>query len=336
MFLSRNTRASFFWLALFSLSLVFGSGMAIAQDEVDLDNLLQEAQRHIGNEEYAAAAKKLKQVTKAEDDNGMAWQLLGYSLHLDGKLDDAIVAHAKAAEFPQFEQLGLYNLGCAYSLKNEPAKSLKFLHKALDAGFNRFEMFESDSDLDNVKKADGFKEIQARAENDGNRPEKPKSKPKGQKGKTKGKSLVGKWTVTSGERQGNEIDADRLPPVITIRAKDLTIPAGEDEFVMSYKVVDASKGVIKIDFKIESGPTAEGTALGIMKFDGNKATLCCDPMGQNRPEQFKTSEENGCFMFVLEKKVKKSNASKVDKKKQADKKKKTGKKKDGDKKGDKD
>ena len=296
--------ASSFWLGPLALALAFVVSSAVAQEkgdaaqeEVDLESLFEEAESDRLSGKFAAAAKKLKQYTKLKDDNGEAWHYLGYCLHLDGKVDEAIPAHLKAAEFPRFKQLGLYNLGCAYSIKNKPEESLKFLHKALDSGFSRFEMIDVDSedwdsDLDNVRKVDGFKAIQERVKNGGKRPEK----------KSDNKSLVGKWTVTSGTRQGDDVAEDRLPE-ITITEKDLTMPAGAEEFVMSYKIIEAGKDVMKVDFNIESGPAPEGTALGIMKVDGNKAKLCYDPMGQNRPTEFKTTEENGFFMFVLERVV---------------------------------
>lgn len=312
MYLSRIAGKSNFWIAFLSLSLILGSGYGVAQDtedkqeEVDLESLLSDARNDIGREDFAAAAKKLKQVTEAQADNGIAWQLLGYSLHLDGKLDEAIVAHTKATEFPDFKQLGYYNLGCAYSLKKQPKKALEFLHIAMDNGFDRFEMFETDADLEHVKKSDGFKEILARAKNGGKRPEKMVS----DKSKFDVKSLVGEWAVTAGTRQAAEIDPAQLP-VVKFTKKDVTIPAGDTEFVMSFKVVKVDKGMVELDFNIESGPAPEGTALGIMKVAGNKAKLCYDPMGQNRPKEFKTTEENGFFMFELEKKGAKFDPSKI-------------------------
>ena len=316
MLLSGKFRTSSVWLALLSLSLAFGSGFVVAQDteeKVDLDSLFQDAATDRNNGDFAASAKKLKQYTKLKDDNGAAWHYLGYSLHMDGKLDEAIVAHTKATEFDQFKQLGLYNLGCAYSLKDQLDKSLKFLHEALDSGFDRFGMLdpesgEWDADLANVRKDKGYQAILDRAKNDGKRSKKVPERIV--ENKFNPRSLVGTWTVTSGSRQGEEVAKDRLPE-ITITRRDVTIPAGDNKFVMSYKVVGADEDMIKIDFKIESGPEAEGSALGIMKVDGKQAKLCYDPTGKNRPTEFKTSEEDGCFMFVLEKKARKFNVSKV-------------------------
>ena len=271
------------------------------QDKVDLSSLLQQANQDLGAEDFKAAAEKLKKYTDAKKDNEQAWFLLAYSLHMDGQIDQAIPIHKKAAEFDDFRPTALYNLGCAYSLKNDPDKSLEYLHEALDAGFDRLDMFATDGDLENVQKSAGYGEIQARLKNNGKRPEK----------KFDGKGLVGKWAVTSGSRQGDAVEAERLPAEITFTNKDVTIPSGDDKFVMSYKVIKADKDLIEVDFKIESGPAPEGSAKGILKIDGNKAQLCYDPTGQTRPKDFKTTEENGFFMFAMEKKAEKFDISKI-------------------------
>jgi len=114
-------------------------------------------------------------------------------------------------------------------------------------------------------------------------------------------SIAGQWKVVSGMRAGDEVSEDRLPPEVEITAKKLTMPVPEgDPFVMVYKI-DASKKPMEINIEIESGPAPEGKALGIIKMEKGKLMLCYDPMGENRPKKFKTSEDDGFFMFTMEK-----------------------------------
>ena len=220
-------------IALLMATLMFAANPAFAQDEekkVDLDALMRHAGAAISDEDYEDAASQLRKYVEFKKDNGQAWFLLAYSLHMSGKLDEAIPMHKKAAEFDQFKSTALYNLGCAYSLKEDVDTSIKYLHKALDEGFTRLDMFESDSDLANVKKSKKYKQIQERVDNDGERVEKKAQQDKDKKSKSSG--LVGKWKVISGTRQGNEVGAERLPPEITVTEKDFTIPAGDDAFVV--------------------------------------------------------------------------------------------------------
>ena len=84
-----------------------------------VQELMQEARNNLAAEDYEEAAKNLAQLVKLDPKNGLAWQLHGYALHADGKLDAAIKSHKKASEFEQTKGIALYNLGCAYSLKEE-------------------------------------------------------------------------------------------------------------------------------------------------------------------------------------------------------------------------
>ena len=80
-------------------------------------------------------------------DKGEAWFKLGYCLHATGQLDEALVAHAKAAEFPLYRAVALYNLGCAHALKGNADAAFEALNKSIDSGFNELKLMEADTDL---------------------------------------------------------------------------------------------------------------------------------------------------------------------------------------------
>ena len=81
------------------------------------------------------AAEKFQAVTEREDTDGRAWFMLGYCLHASGKLDEAIVAHRRAATFPRTKRTALYNLACAYALTADHQAAINTLGQAIDAGF---------------------------------------------------------------------------------------------------------------------------------------------------------------------------------------------------------
>ena len=60
----------------------------------------------------------------------------------------------------------------------------------------------------------------------------------------------------------------------------------------------------------------EGKAVGIIKIEQGKMTLCYDPAGLKRPADFKSTADNGCFTFVLTKLA--EDAEKKDEPKKAD------------------
>ncbi len=252
--------------------------------------LLAEGQRELQIEKYAAAAEKFQEAVDSDPENATAWQLLGFALHSDGKLDQAITAHLKATEFASTKQLGFYNLGCAYSMKNELDKAIEYLDKSTEGGFGQWKLFEEDPDLENVRKDPRFAKVAAKAKNGGRAP-------------IETKDLEGEWTIRSGKRSGDNVPEERLGTV-TFEKDKLTIPAGpNDKFVMSYTLKESSQ-VTFIDVKIESGPAPEGTAKGILKLTDGKLTLCYDPHGEERPTSFESTSGNGYFLFVMEKKTK--------------------------------
>lgn len=111
--------------------------------------------------------------------------------------------------------------------------------------------------------------------------------------------ISGKWAVESGKRAGADVDAERLPPEIVVTKDSFTIPAGPSQFVMTYEI-DQSTKPLSVDFDlVEGGP--ESSAVGIIKMEDGKMTLCYDPTGQTRPENFESTEENGFFTFVMTK-----------------------------------
>ena len=287
--LGRSRYSLLIWGLVFALQPA--SGLWAQEEDSSAEEQFAEALFEIQNENYKEAAALLKQVVEADDENGRAWQLYGYSLHMDGKLDDAIKVHERTAKFAQFKGISLYNLGCAHALKKDTDKCLGFLKKAVDAGFDDVEQFESDADLAFVKKDPRFvrliKVMKGEPVDDDEK---------------KAAKWIGTWVYVSGVRAGEDVAKERLAGEVEIGEKTLTIPAGPDsEFVMAYEI-DKSKKPAAIDLEIESGPVNEGTALGIIKMDEGKLVLCYDPTGQNRPEKFESTSENGAFLFVLKKK----------------------------------
>lgn len=97
--------------------------------------LMTKARTLFQEEQWLAAASAFEQCTKVDPDNGDAWFHLGYTLHAGGDLDRALVAHQKAAAFPRFRSMALYNVACAYALKGNKERAFSFLEQARRSGF---------------------------------------------------------------------------------------------------------------------------------------------------------------------------------------------------------
>ncbi|NIV14432.1 MAG: tetratricopeptide repeat protein, partial [Aliifodinibius sp.] len=52
-----------------------------------------------------------------------------------------------------------YNIACMYSRLNRVDESIEWLKKAIDKGYSNWESIKSDSDLENIRDTDAYKEL---------------------------------------------------------------------------------------------------------------------------------------------------------------------------------
>lgn len=106
-----------------------------------------EAQAFIGAGDFQAASVAFAKIVIDQPNNSTAWQMLGYSLHMNGDLDRALRVHQKAATFPNVRPIAMYNVACVHSLQGRHDEAFEALHLALDAGFDDFNLMGTDADL---------------------------------------------------------------------------------------------------------------------------------------------------------------------------------------------
>lgn len=106
--------------------------------------------------DWSKAAAAFRVVVKATPDDGDAWHRLGYSLHALGQLDEALVAHKRAAASEERKALGSYNVACVLALQGKKAAAFEWLHRAAAAGFTRVDHMEQDTDLDSLREDPRF------------------------------------------------------------------------------------------------------------------------------------------------------------------------------------
>ena len=132
---------------------------ASSESTIDTQALNQEAQQLMGEQEFGKASMIWKQIVESDPGDEMAWFQLGYCLHISGQLDEAIDVHKKAMEFERVTVLATYNLACAFALQNKPDDAMKALELAITKGFDDVGQLRSDSDFDNLRKLEKFKQI---------------------------------------------------------------------------------------------------------------------------------------------------------------------------------
>ncbi len=136
---------------LFALPLL--AGPVSAQERVPT---LQEANAHLQAQELPEAVAALDAICAAQPENGQAWFLYGYTVHMQGDYARAIPLHAKAATFQPQRPTALYNLACAQSRAGDQAKALEALAGSIDSGFAQVALIASDPDLAALRATPAF------------------------------------------------------------------------------------------------------------------------------------------------------------------------------------
>jgi tetratricopeptide (TPR) repeat protein len=135
---------------------------AFAQDKKkDASALRAKAQSAVNASDFESGIAACRALLELDPDDGQAWFLLGYCLHGAKKLDEALKAHEKAAEFPQYAPTATYNVACVYALRNDKDKAFEWLKKAVDAGFTNADHIETDADMDSLRGDPRFAKIVA-------------------------------------------------------------------------------------------------------------------------------------------------------------------------------
>src|SRR5687767_4193283 len=109
--------------------------------------LARQARQAFEDQNWEEAVKHYRAFLKVDEKNGPAWHQLGYALHMLNRLDEALEADLKAAEFPVTRSRGLYNAGCVHALRKDKDKAFDYLMKAAAAGFDQLGGLENDTDL---------------------------------------------------------------------------------------------------------------------------------------------------------------------------------------------
>lgn len=134
---------------------------AKTEPAIDTNKTRATAEAALRAEDFTAAAAAFKTLTDADPKDARSWQLLGYSLHAAGKLDEALPAHLKATEFPATAAIASYNVACVHSLQDRPDEAFAWLDKAVAAGFDDLAQLRKDADFDKIRADARFAKVEA-------------------------------------------------------------------------------------------------------------------------------------------------------------------------------
>src|SRR5688572_26020341 len=98
---------------------------------------------------------------KVDDDND--WFAVGLDLLRLRRLDESIDAFENSIKAGEKESTSMYNIACAYSLKGDAATGMRWLDKAIEAGFGGDDKLRNDPNIALLRQQRGFDEIRRKA-----------------------------------------------------------------------------------------------------------------------------------------------------------------------------
>lgn len=125
------------------------AALALAQPAADPPSNLAQADRAFQAGDYARAVDLYQAARRDGVDHSMLHFRLGYSLHVLGRVEEAIPHHLRGSRISNnaIRIDCLYNAACASALLHRPDDCLKYLQHAIDAGFVDVEQAANDADL---------------------------------------------------------------------------------------------------------------------------------------------------------------------------------------------
>ena len=120
----------------------------------EANDFVSDAIESANQKEYDRAAELCHKALQLDPNHGGAILNLGYALHMQDRLDDALVFHQRASESKRYAALANYNLCCVSARKNQTDAAFEYLDKAIDAGLaKRLDMnhLDEDSDLTSLR-----------------------------------------------------------------------------------------------------------------------------------------------------------------------------------------
>ena len=121
------------------------------QEKAQEEDPFEQGRRAIKGESYGRAVEIFQEIVDADPEHHRAWFLLGYSLQMVGRLEDALEADLQASRGTRTRASALYNAACACAQLGRIDDAFGYLEEAFDAGFPNWDLMKTDKDLNPLR-----------------------------------------------------------------------------------------------------------------------------------------------------------------------------------------
>lgn len=134
------------------------------QKAIEINPFYAEAYNNLGavylyKEEYKEAIPYLEKAIEIDPAYGFPHYNLAIALHYLGNDEDAIAELKQAIQLNPRNFKAYYNMACYYSLLNQIDLAIENLRLSIEYGYSNWDLIETDSDLDNIRKDPRYQEI---------------------------------------------------------------------------------------------------------------------------------------------------------------------------------
>lgn len=127
-----------------------------AQEQAVTAEQRKAANEYYQSQNWTKAIESYEKISQAEPQNPNALIRLGNSYYQLKKYQEAITAFEKAEKI-KVNPNNSYNLAAVYSILDQEEKAVFWMNKAISAGFNNINLFQTDADLANLRKYSEYK-----------------------------------------------------------------------------------------------------------------------------------------------------------------------------------
>jgi tetratricopeptide (TPR) repeat protein len=152
--------------------------LAFGADEAAVRALESKISDLMRLKQYPALIETGKKLLEISPENPAALHHIGYALHADGKIDEALEYHKRgAATKSEFQATCTYNAGCAYAVKGDADAAFEWFEKAVALGGIPVSQYKNDPDLASLRAGPRYEKLIASVANKG-KPSAPSGPPK--------------------------------------------------------------------------------------------------------------------------------------------------------------
>ncbi len=153
----------FGWILGIAAVLATASAIAMNTREIIAERRVvsatNEAKIAYVHKDWPEAEKNYRQVLDREPHNAEAQFMLGFSIHYQGRYDEARTLFQQAEGMGYRPELCQYNIACGYARSGDRVRALEHLRKSVERGFNMVDWASEDPDLASLHDDPEFKQI---------------------------------------------------------------------------------------------------------------------------------------------------------------------------------